>query len=157
MKPFVATCWCVALVIGCAFDTRAHRTSAHTVRYLFDSTYPLHRARRLLVEGDAAPLRNRASRPQPARMAPDDELLWIDRAQRALVLRPAVARAIIDAYRAAVSPRTYDEEATALAAEASARMGDRDRATREALAFERAFPGSAYEDRVRAVEREESP
>ena len=156
MKPFVAACWCVALAVGCAFDTRAHRTSAYTVRYLSDSTYPLHRARRLFVEGDAAPARNRASRPQPARMDPDDELLWIDRAQRALVLRPAVARAIIDAYRAAVSPRAYDEEATALAAEASARVGDRDRAMREVVAFGKAFPQSAYADRVHAVEREES-
>ncbi|MGH7281005.1 MAG: hypothetical protein ACRELY_05740 [Polyangiaceae bacterium] len=111
----------------------------------------------------ASPLRLVASEParptpatSPARKSaePDDELAWIDRAQRALALHPAKARAIIDAYRAAVAHRSYDEEAMAIASEASARVGDRSRALREASALEARFPASAYRDRVLALESE---
>ena len=112
----------------------------------------LHRERRFVDEGDPRPAPVRIIPLPPAPVARDDELAWIDRAQRALVARPDRARAIIDAYRAAVSPRTYDEEATAIAAEASSRVGDRERALREATAFDIAFPKSAYSERVRAVE-----
>jgi hypothetical protein len=87
----------------------------------------------------------------PKAISAGDEIAWIDRAQKALADDPAKARRIVDAYRHDVSPRAYDEEATAIAAEASAKLGDHDRATREAKAFLATYPSSAYRDRVQAI------
>ncbi|MEO7109784.1 MAG: hypothetical protein ABI183_05060 [Polyangiaceae bacterium] len=81
----------------------------------------------------------------------DAEIAWIDRAQAALATDPGKARRIVDAYRHDVSPRAYDEEATAIAAEASAKLGDHERATREAKTFLATYPTSAYRDRVQAI------
>lgn len=87
----------------------------------------------------------------PKAISTDDEIAWIDRAQKALADDPAKARRIVDAYRHDVLPRAFDEEATAIAAEASAKMGDQDRAKKEAQTFLATYPTSAYRDRVQAI------
>jgi hypothetical protein len=87
----------------------------------------------------------------PKAISTDDEIAWIDRAQKALADDPGTARRIVDAYRHDVSPRAFDEEATAIAAEASAKLGDHERASREAKTFLATYPSSAYRDRVQAI------
>jgi hypothetical protein len=100
----------------------------------------------------ASPSASAPSKPHgPKAISTDDEIAWIDRAQKALADDPAKARRIVDAYRHDVSPRAFDEEATAIAAEASAKVGDRDRANREAKTFLATYPTSAYRDRVQAI------
>ena len=87
----------------------------------------------------------------PALQKPASEVEWIDRAQAALAHDPARALAIVDDYRARPGPHGFDEEASAIAAEAAQRSGDHARATREANAFLAKYPSSAYRDRVQAV------
>jgi hypothetical protein len=99
----------------------------------------------------SAPLKTHAPASSAKPVSADEEIAWIDRAQKALANDPAKARHIVDAYRRDVSPRAYDEEATAIAAEASAKLGDQDRAKREAEAFLATYPTSAYRDRVHAI------
>jgi len=99
----------------------------------------------------SAPLKTRAPASSAKPVSADEEIAWIDRAQKALANDPAKARHIVDAYRHDVSPRAYDEEATAIAAEASAKLGDQDRARREAEAFLATYPTSTYRDRVQAI------
>lgn len=99
----------------------------------------------------SAPTKPHAPAPTAKAISADDEIAWIDRAQSALANDPAKARRIVDAYRHDVSPRSFDEEATAIAAEASAKLGDQDRAQREAKAFLSTYPTSAYRDRVQAI------
>ena len=105
------------------------------------------------VSSASAPTPTKPHAPAPSAKAisADDEIAWIDRAQRALANDPGKARRIVDAYRHDVSPRAYDEEATAIAAEASAKLGDQERAQREATAFLATYPTSAYRDRVQAI------
>jgi hypothetical protein len=88
------------------------------------------------------------SRPQHDDIA---ELDWIDRAQSALKTNPARALEIVDGYRQRVSPRAFDEEATAIAIEAAERTGDPERAQREADQFFAAYPHSAYRSRIEAL------
>ncbi|MEO8799223.1 MAG: hypothetical protein ABI551_15140 [Polyangiaceae bacterium] len=82
---------------------------------------------------------------------PDHEVDWIDRAQTALARDPARALAIVDAYRAQVSPRVFDEEADVIAIEASKKSGDLVRAKREASTFAALYPKSAYRAKVLAL------
>jgi hypothetical protein len=99
----------------------------------------------------SAPIKSHVPAPSAKAISADAEIAWIDRAQSALANDPGKARGIVDAYRHDVSPRAYDEEATAIAAEASERLGDRERAEREAKAFLATYPTSAYRDRVQAI------
>ena len=103
------------------------------------------------VSSSSAPNPSASAKHAPKAISTDDEIAWIDRAQKALADDPAKARRIVDAYRHDVAPRAFDEEATAIAAEASAKLGDHDRATREAKTFLATYPTSAYRDRIQAI------
>lgn len=108
----------------------------------------------LIVEPSPALPTHRTARPAPSEApspVPDHEVDWIDRAQTALARDPASALAIVDAYRAQVSSRVFDEEADVIAIEASKKSGDLARAKREASTFAALYPKSAYRAKVLAL------